>query len=100
MNKLAQRSFLNAFGTVAYIAIIGTVMKNGDKIFGTVDNALAPILFLTLFVLSAAITAGLVLGKPVLMFLSGAKEDAVKLFIFTLGWLAGVVIVLGLFSLK
>ena len=95
MNKLIQRSFLNALGTGVYVALIVTTMFNGEKMFGQVNNIFAPILFLLLFVTSAAITGSLVLGKPVLMYLDGAKREAIQLFLYTIGWLAlGIIILL------
>jgi len=99
MNQLIQRGFLNAMGTVAYIALIATIMQNGSKIFGETDSFLTPIAVLTMFVLSAAITGSLILGKPVLMYLNGAKSEAIKLFLYTLAWLAVMVIILFLVML-
>lgn len=95
MNKLIQRSFLNALGTGVYVAVIVTAMLKGEKMFGQINSMFAPIIFLLLFVTSAAITGGLVLGKPVLMYLDGAKREAVRLFLYTIGWLAlGIIILL------
>lgn len=88
MKKLILRGFLNALGTSAYIAVVGTTMQNGEKLFGQINEAVAPIAFLMLFVLSASVTGGLVLGKPMLMYLNNEKSNAVKLFIYTLCWLA------------
>ncbi len=93
--KLAKQSFLNALGTVAYIILIALVMSGLEKfISNEPDGFFAPVLFLTLFVLSAAITAGLVLGKPVMMFLAGERKEAVTLFVYTLGWLLVAVMIL------
>ncbi len=92
-NKLIQRSFLNAFGTVAYVSLISLVMSQGSKIFGEKDTAVTPIAALSLFVLSAAVTGSLVVGKPLLLYIENQKSDAVKLFIYTLCWL-------GLFTLS
>lgn len=95
MNKLIQRSALNALGTVAYVALVATLMRNAQRIFGNKpDTVFAPILILTLFVFSAAITASLVLGKPILMYLNNEKNEAVRLFLYTLGWLAFVIVLL------
>ena len=89
MNKLIQRSLLNALGVSAYVAVIATIMRNAQKIFGNKpDTVFAPIFVLMLFVLSAAITGGLVLGKPLLMYLNNEKNEAIKLFGYTLSWLA------------
>lgn len=88
MTNLITRSFWNALGTVAYITLLVTAAMNGEKMFGTITMPFAPIVFLTVFVLSASITSGLVLGKPVLMYVNGQKSEAIKLFIYTLCWLA------------
>ncbi|MCC7356762.1 MAG: hypothetical protein IT410_04105 [Candidatus Doudnabacteria bacterium] len=99
MKKLIKRSFLNALGTGAYVATLVTLMLNGEKIFGTINNMFAPIAFLLVFVISASITSGLVLGKPILMYVEGQKVEAIKLFIYTIGWLivfALIVLALGL----
>lgn len=95
MNKLIQRGFLNALGTGVYVTAVVTIMQNGEKMFGQINNMFAPIAFLLLFVTSAAITGGLVLGKPMLMYLDGAKREAIRLFLYTIGWLAlGIIILL------
>ena len=51
------------------------------------DNFLGPVAFLLLFVLSAAITGALILGRPVVLYLENRKLEAVKLFLYTVGWL-------------
>ena len=98
MNKLVQRSLLNALGTVVYVSVIATIMQNGEKIFGKMNQITGPIAFLTLLVLSAAITGSLVLGKPVIMYLDDQKSDAITLFFYTLGWLALALVILLLTS--
>jgi hypothetical protein len=95
MNKLIQRSFLNALGTVIYVSLVVAVMFNAEKIFGSEDqNITGPITFLLLFILSATVTSGLVLGKPILMYLENQKIEAVKLLIYTVGWLGLAVLLL------
>jgi hypothetical protein len=100
MDKLIQRSFWNALGTVAYVAVVATLMSNGEKIFGQMSDILGPLIVLTLFVLSAAVTSSLVLGKPILMYLNNQKSEAVRLFIYTLGWLALAIIILLTISIR
>jgi len=80
-------SFLQAIATAAYVAVIGWLLYNGQMIFDRMQTVLAPIAFLMLFVLSAAITGTLVLGRPVLWYLSDRRSEAVTLFSLTLGWL-------------
>lgn len=101
MNKnLLQRSFLHVLGVVLYVFLVGIFMENGEKLFGEVDGPLAPVLFLSLFVLSAAVTGSLILGKPILLYIDGQKKDAIKLFFYTLSWLLLAVIILIAFNLK
>lgn len=90
MNKpLLKVAALNALGTVLYITLVSTLMFNAEHIFGNgkEDIVLIPIAMLLLFVLSASIISSLVLGRPILWYLEGKKNEAVSLFIATLGFL-------------
>lgn len=100
MNKLIKRSLLDALATGAYVTAVATLIRNGERIFGKMDNILGPIAFLLLFVISAAITGSLVLGKPVLMYLDGQKKEAIRLFLYTIGWLAIETVVLLIVALN
>ena len=92
--KLALYGFLNASGTLVYVVLVAQIMSNGSKWFGQVDNkTFTPIAVLMLFVLSAAIVGTLVLGRPALMYLDGKKTEGVKLFLYTLGWIAAFTII-------
>lgn len=95
MNKKLCLSGLGfALGTVAYIALVATFMNNAEKMMGSVDDKFfAPIVFLTLLVVSAAITSSLVFGKPVMLYLDGSKKDAVKQLASTIAWLVVCLIV-------
>jgi hypothetical protein len=85
--KILQYSFLAVVGEVAYVVIIITFMQNAQKLFGNVPEYLAGITMLLLLVISAAISGGLVLGKPILMYFDGQKKEALLQFIATIGWL-------------
>jgi hypothetical protein len=37
--------------------------------------------------MSASITSGLVLGKPFILFFENRKSEAVRLFLYTIGWI-------------
>lgn len=81
---------LNALGTALYIGLITSVLFGTSQFFeskNTEDTVLVPIAMLLLFVLSAAITGSLVVGRPVLWYLDGKKKEAVSLFMATLGFL-------------
>lgn len=86
--KLLKTSFLLAICEVAYILLVASLMRGAEKFLGDKpDNFLAPLSFLLLFVISAAISATLVFGKPILLFLEGKKKEAFKLFAYILGCL-------------
>ncbi len=86
-NKLSMNSFLNALGTVLYIALVAWLMSNGNKIFENKPEILNGIGILLLFVLSALITGLLVLGKPIYLYWEGQKIKGIKLLIATALWL-------------
>jgi len=44
----------------------------------------APIVMLSLFVFSAALTGTLIFGRPILWYLDGKKSEAISLFAYTL----------------
>jgi SNF family Na+-dependent transporter len=86
-SKLVLNGFLNAVGVTIYIVCVSFIMRNGEKIFGKMNNFLGSVAFLLLFVLSAAITGTLVFGRSVLLYLESRKDEAVKLFFYTIGWI-------------
>jgi hypothetical protein len=88
-NPLLQ-SFPYAAGTFLYIAGVAWLMSHLGDIFGPEEPSglLAPLLMLTLFVVSAATTGSLVLGKPIHLYLQGARGEAFMLLGATIGWLA------------
>ncbi len=85
--NLTITALKQALGVTIYVLLVGTVMSFGNEIFGTKPNLLGPVAFLMLFVISAAITGYLVVGKSILMYLDGAKKSAVQLFGLTILWL-------------
>lgn len=86
---MKNSSFLNALGTLVYIAIVATLLQNAGSIFGKMANYIGPIAFLLLFTLSALVVGSLVLGRPLMMYLDGKKKEAVALLMQTIFWLAG-----------
>jgi len=69
-------------------------MFNGQQFFGKIDNFTGPLMFLLLFVVSAVITGALFLGRPAYLYLNGLKEDGIKLFFYTLAFLAAITFVI------
>ncbi|MDD3101535.1 MAG: hypothetical protein PHE59_00070 [Patescibacteria group bacterium] len=93
-------SLLNAIGVAVYVIGISFILRNGDKIFSKMDNFLAPVAFLLLFVLSAAITGMLVLGKPLLLYSENRKSEAIKMFFYTIGWLFLITLITFIVQIK
>jgi len=82
--KLIKRGILSSLGVFVYISLISLILNNGSRIFGEVDNKLiAPVLFLLTFVFSALVTGSLILAKPIMLFIEGAKKEAIKLLFYT-----------------
>ncbi len=84
-SKLFLISILNSLGVLVYVSLVVTFMSNAEKIFGSKNNSLTGIIILLLFILSALITASLVLGRPVLYYLDSKKPEAIKLLLYTMG---------------
>lgn len=88
-NRIVVRGALDALGAALYIALVALFMTNISRFVGPMqgNGFFGPLLFLLLFVFSAAVTGGLILGKPVLLYLEGKKKEAVGLFLWTLAFL-------------
>jgi hypothetical protein len=86
-NKSVWLSFGHAVLVLVYVSLVAFVMNHGQSWFGNKDKAWTPVAVLMLFVLSAAVTSSVVLGRPVLMYLDGHKKEALKFFGYTVGWL-------------
>jgi hypothetical protein len=93
-NKHIWQSLLHALATTIYISLIAVLMQNGDKLFGKTDNVLTAIFVLMLFVISAAITGVLVLGKPIKMYFDNSKKEAIHFLFWTIFWLL-ILLVIG-----
>lgn len=75
---------IHAVGVLAYIFLIATFMSKASAWFGEADQKIVtPVAVLMLFVFSALVTGGLVLGKPAMLYLDGQKKEGVRLLVFT-----------------
>lgn len=91
---ITKLSFINAAGTVFYVLFVSLFMKNAEQIFGEMEETIVgPMIFLLLFVISASITGGLILGKPLMLYLDKQKREAIRLFVCTLAWLILFIII-------
>ena len=99
-NNLIIRALTHSLGVLIYVSLIAAFLFNGQNIFGKDDKFLMPVAMLLLLVISATITGTLVLGKPILMYLDNQKPAAIKLFFYTIGWLAVItILVLGVLAI-
>jgi hypothetical protein len=97
MKQTISKSFPYAAGAFAYVFLIALFFSNAERLFGAVKepNFLIPVFMLLLFVISAAVTGLLVLGKPVHLYLSGHKKEAFVFLSAILGWLAVFLLIVG-----
>jgi len=78
-------ALLDASATVLYVVGVASFLTYAPQFFGTNSRGiLAPVVILLLFIISAAVTGSLVLGKPILWYLAGRRREAIVLFIATL----------------
>ena len=91
--SLLKRSFLQAAGVVAYVTAVSAVMSFLEGRVNAEPGWFGPAVFLSLFVVSAAVTSSLVFGSSILLYLDGSKQRAVRLAAATVAWLAAFVVV-------
>jgi hypothetical protein len=94
MTTTAKTALSHALGLFVYIALVVLVMTNAEELFGNTPKYLGTIAFLSLFALSASVVGGLILGKPLMMYLDNKKKEAVALFLQTIGCFAGLTVLL------
>jgi hypothetical protein len=76
----------NAIVAALYIALIVSAINWFGSMFeNTEDTIMAPMVMLSLFVLSAAIMGYLFVYEPVRLYLDGRKEEALPFFAKTVG---------------
>lgn len=80
---MSKNPFLNALAAIAYIVGIASILYYGPGKSFVVDGVIAPIIFLSLFVLSAAMMGYFFLYQPVQFFFEGKPKEATKLFLTT-----------------
>lgn len=85
---------MSAVGAGLYITLVSLFLNNAEKIFGSQgeDKFLAPMVFLTLLVFSAATMGIAIFGRPVMWYLDGLKKEALSLIFYTLGFLFVILI--------
>lgn len=87
MNK---KPFINALLAELYIVAIVSIIQYGFASSDAPETILAPIMMLSLFVLSAAVMGYLFLLQPIQLYLDGKKKEAIAFFTQTLATFAGI----------
>ncbi len=93
--SLVRISLLQAFGLITYCGLVGVLFWGGNEWFGKMSSYWAPVMFLSLFVVSVLICALITFAYPVYLFWDEKKtKDALTLVAYTAGWLASFVLLL------
>ena len=97
---MSKNPFVNALVASGYISLLATAVFTLPRY--VTDNELglmAPMLFLSLFVFSAAVMGYLFLYEPLRLLLADKQTEATKLFLTTVFTFACITIVIFLFWL-
>lgn len=84
--KMRKNPLVNAGLASGYIVLVVTILNLlGQRLGNKPDTAFAPVVFLSLVTLSAAVMAFVFFYQPVVWLIEGKKKEAVKLFGQTVG---------------
>lgn len=88
--KLCKISFLQAIGLLFYVSLVSIVFWKGNTWFPKMHPYVGPILILTLFAVSALISAIITLGYPFILWQKQKKtKEAIRVVIYTALWIIG-----------
>lgn len=88
---MTKNPLINAFGSLAYIVLVVSLINFVSHIQkNKPDTFLAPVAFLSLFTLSAAVMGYIFLYQPLQLYFDDKKKQAVNLFLQTLAAFAGI----------
>jgi hypothetical protein len=90
---MSKNPFINALAATVYIVLVALVMRYGSQFAQPEDTVFAPIAFISLFTLSAAVMGYLFVYQPLQVYMEGDKKGAVTLFLQTTGIFAVITIV-------
>ena len=93
--SITANALIDAGATALYVIGIATFLTYAEAIFPIGDGRgiIVPVVMLLIFVISAAVTGFLVIGRPVLWYLDGKKSEALRLFGYTLVALAAFALI-------
>jgi hypothetical protein len=87
---MTKNPFYNALGAYVYIVLVVLAMNGISGVANEGNEIIIPIMMLSLFTLSAAVMAYIFCYQPLRLFLEEKKEEAVNLFIKTVGIFATI----------
>lgn len=83
---MTKNPVLNALGASVYIVLVVSLMTYITKTQGEKpDTVVAPILFLSLLTLSAAVMVFIFFYQPAQLLVEGKRKQATNLFVRTIG---------------
>lgn len=82
---MTKNPFLNALSATGYIALIVTMLTLAERTGQRPNQFIAPLGFISLFTLSAAVMGYIFGYQPLLLLIDGKKKPAVQLFLQTVG---------------
>ena len=99
---MTKNPILNALSATCYIILIVSIINFLSKnIIEEPKSVVAPIIFLSMLSLSAAVMGFVFLAQPLMLYLDGKKKQAVELIIKTIGSFAAITaVILALFLLR
>jgi len=86
---LPTAGFLQALGLTLYVTLVATLMRYAEAVRLPIEQPQGIVTFLLLFVVSALISALLIFGYPIFLYLDGKGKEALKLVLWSTVWLAG-----------
>lgn len=90
--KIVLYSLVHAFAVLAYIMGVVYFMQTVGTWFGGKDTILSVAPVLLLLVFSVSVMGVLVFGRPVYLFVTGFRREAVEFLIYTMGWMLVILI--------
>jgi len=87
MKEICKKSFINSLLAGVYIVLVALFMSNANEWLGQANSTIGVAAVLLLFSLSALVVGGLIVGKPIFLYIDGKKKDAVWMLIASAGWL-------------
>lgn len=87
---MSKNPFINALVASAYITVLVSVMSYTPKMNIPENGFIPPLMVLSLFVLSAAVMGYLFVYQPLKLFFEGNQQEAVKFFLLTVAFFAGI----------